>query len=39
MADEGFVLYKVLEGTGIGVNTHHFLTSQGQVTFQEVKET
>lgn len=39
MANKAFVLNKVLEGTGIGVNTSHFLMSQGQITVQEIKET
>lgn len=39
MADKGFTLKKVLEGTGIDVNTPPFLMSQGQFTPQEVEET
>lgn len=39
MADKGFVLNKVLEGTGITVNTPPFLMSHGQFTKQEVEET
>lgn len=39
MADKGFVLNKVLEGTGISINTPPFLMSQGQFTLQEVEET
>ncbi|CAC5398532.1 unnamed protein product [Mytilus coruscus] len=39
MADKGFVLNKVLEGTGITVNTPSFLMSHGQFTEQEVEET
>lgn len=39
MANKAFVLNKVLEGTGIGVNTPHFLICQGQITVQEIKET
>lgn len=39
MANKAFVLNKVLEGTRIGVNTSHFLISQGQITVQEIKET
>lgn len=38
MANKAFV-NKVLEGTGIGVNTPHFLICQGQITVQEIKET
>ncbi|XP_056009435.1 uncharacterized protein LOC125676468 [Ostrea edulis] len=39
MADKGFVLNKVLEGTGISVNTPPFLQSQGQFSRQEVEQT
>lgn len=39
MANKAFVLNKVLEGTGIGVNTPQFQMSQGQITVQEIKET
>ena len=39
MADKGFVLNKVLEGTGISVNTPPFLHSSGQFTRQEVEQT
>lgn len=39
MANKAFLLNKVLEGTGIGVNTPYFLMSQGQITVQEIKET
>ena len=39
MADKGFVLQKVLKGTGIEVNTPPFLMSKGQFTAQEVEET
>ncbi|XP_062582397.1 uncharacterized protein LOC134244135 [Saccostrea cucullata] len=39
MADKGFTLQKVLEGTGIDVNTPPFLMSQGQFSAQEVEET
>ncbi|XP_062583702.1 uncharacterized protein LOC134245437 [Saccostrea cucullata] len=39
MADKGFVLNKVLEGTGISVNTPPFLLSQGQFSKQEVEQT
>uniref|UniRef100_A0A8W8NWZ5 LIM zinc-binding domain-containing protein n=1 Tax=Magallana gigas TaxID=29159 RepID=A0A8W8NWZ5_MAGGI len=35
MANKAFVLNKVLEGTGIGVNTSHFLICQGQITVQK----
>ncbi|CAC5419576.1 unnamed protein product [Mytilus coruscus] len=39
MADKGFVLNKVLDGTGITVNTPPFLMSHGQFSRQEVEET
>lgn len=39
MADKGFVLNKVLEGTRISINTPPFLMSQGQFTKQEVEQT
>ncbi|VDI76511.1 Hypothetical predicted protein [Mytilus galloprovincialis] len=39
MADKGFVLNKVLDGTGITVNTPPFLMSHGQFSIQEVEET
>ena len=39
MADKGFVLNKVLDGTGISINTPPFLMSQGQFTKQEVEQT
>jgi hypothetical protein len=39
MADKGFVLNKVLEGTGISVNTPPFLQSQGQFSREEVEQT
>ncbi|VDI10962.1 Hypothetical predicted protein [Mytilus galloprovincialis] len=39
MADKGFVLNKVLDGTGITVNTPSFLMSHGQFSRQEVEET
>lgn len=39
MADKGFVLNKILEGTGIKVNTPPFLMSQGQFTKQDIEKT
>ncbi|CAC5422452.1 unnamed protein product [Mytilus coruscus] len=39
MADKGFVCNKVLEGTGITVNTPPFIMSHGQFTKQEDEET
>ena len=39
MADKGFDLNKVLDGTGISINTPPFLMSQGQFTKQEVEQT
>ena len=39
MADKVFVLQKVIQGTGIGVNTPSFLMSKSQFTAQEVEET
>jgi hypothetical protein len=39
MADKGFILNKILEGTGISVNIPPFLLSQGQFSKQEVEET
>lgn len=39
MADKGFVLNKVLDGTDISVNTPPFLQSHGQFTKQEVEQT
>ena len=39
MADKGFVLNKVLDGTGVAVNTPPFLMSQGQFSKQQVEET
>ncbi|KAK3107108.1 hypothetical protein FSP39_007303 [Pinctada imbricata] len=39
MADKGFVLNKVLEGTGISVNIPPFLHSNGQFTRKEVEQT
>ncbi|CAC5426123.1 unnamed protein product [Mytilus coruscus] len=39
MADKGFVLNKVLDGTGITVNTPPFFMSHGQFSRQEVEET
>ena len=39
MADKGFVLSKVLDGTGIYINTPPFLKSQSQFTRQEVEQT
>ncbi|CAC5408709.1 unnamed protein product [Mytilus coruscus] len=38
MADKGFALNKVLEETGMTVNTPPFLMSHGQFTKQEVEE-
>lgn len=39
MADKGFVLNNVLDGTGVTVNTPPFLTNKGQFTPFEVEET
>lgn len=39
MADKGFVLNKVLDGTVISVNTPPFLLSHWQFTKQEVEQT
>ncbi|CAC5389490.1 unnamed protein product [Mytilus coruscus] len=39
LADKGFVLNKVLDGTGITVNTPPFLMSHSQLSRQEVEET
>ena len=39
MIDKGFVLNKVLDITGISINTPPFLMSQGQFTKQEVEQT
>lgn len=39
MADKGFVLNKVLEGTGVQVNIPPFLMNQGQFSKEQVEET
>lgn len=39
MADKGFVLNKVLQGTGVSVNTPPFLSNQGQFSKEQVEET
>lgn len=39
MAEKGFVLNKVLDGTDISVNTPLFFLSHGQFTKQEVEQT
>lgn len=38
MADKGFVLNKVLGGTGISIATPHFLCSDGQFTQSQVED-